>query len=331
MLHREMLWSKQDRRGEFQRGRLYVTMNPMRRGKSIGNRFPAAIVLSWSLLWSIIALSACSLFETKRVLYDQEGVRIGTEVDPSIARADHPIRNSHPANLTSKDIETLLEVVQVSGWSGTLAGLLEAPRPVPLFSPKELSSISPHLADAFHEAKPTERVFFSLPKPDVAYSEDRTAGSLFLRGRYLHVVVKDHSSFIRTDTAGGEDIRDTKGMKLWVESPAQAAMVPDLEEPRWAPFETVHVSLNVKEILAQKNRTLPVHAGRDGTSAQNRVSTDDVQLQLRDLTKSNQELRSRLDEQNKRVQELNDQLDRLRLELAKPKPKIPPSKNGPGQ
>jgi hypothetical protein len=29
------------------------------------------------------------------------------------------------------------------------------------------------------------------------------------------------------------------------------AMVLDVELPRWAPFETAHISLNVKEVLAQ--------------------------------------------------------------------------------
>ena len=88
-----------------------------------------------------------------------------------------------------------------------------------------MAMISGQLVTAFRQATPSERVFFSLPKPGVAYSDDRTAGSLFLRGRYLHVVLQDHSSFIQADTGGGEtkDIRDTKGMKLWVAGPAQAA------------------------------------------------------------------------------------------------------------
>jgi methyl-accepting chemotaxis protein len=103
-------------------------------------------------------------------------------------------------------------------------------------------------------------------------------------------------------------------------------MVPDLEEPRWAPFETVHVSLNVKEVLAQQEAPGSSPKGR-----QVGVSTEELQLQIRELNSSNQELRSRLEEQNKRMQELNGQLEQLRQELTKTKPKTRPSRSAPAQ
>lgn len=293
-----------------------------------------------------MTVPACGLMNAQLVVYDQHGIRIAIEKDPTVTRTSPPAYNNHPAELSAEELQTLLKVVQVSGWSGTLVGIVATPRPVPLFTDKELTEISPHLANAFHQAAPTERVFFSLPKPDVSYSEDRTEGSLFLRGRYLHVVVTDHSSVIRADTGGGDpkDIRDTKGMKLWAAGPAQAAMVPDAEEPRWAPFETVHLSLNVKDVFALRSATPPVRSNREGAAPpssalpqpvqkveQSGVSRDDLQLQVRELTSSNLELRGRLDEQNKRMQALTDELEQLRLELEKAKPKKPTSRKVPGQ
>jgi len=185
-------------------------------------------------------------------------------------------------------------------------------------------------------------VFFSLPKPDVSYSEDRTEGSLFLRGRYLHVVVTDHVSVIRADTGGGDpkDIRDTKGMKLWVSWPAQAATVPDAEEPQWAPFERVHVSLNLKDVLALQHPAPRAVASREGVVSPpasrkleqtEEASQDDLQLQVRELTSSNLELRGRLDEQNKRMQAVTEELEQLRLELEKSKAKKTPSRKVPAQ
>lgn len=289
---------------------------------------PTSKLLSWLLLMALETLSACGFASTQRLVYGEQSIRIGVEADPTVARSGGTEFNKHPADLTPKEIESLLQVIEVSGWSGTLLGMLEAPRPVPLFTPKELSVISGHLATAFRDAQPTERVFFSLPKPEVTYSDDRTVGFLLLRGRYLHVVVTDHSSLVQTDTGGGdlEDKRDSKGMKLWVRGPAQAAMVPDLEEPRWAPFETVHVSVNVKEVLAQQAAT-----ASSPKSRQVGVSREELQLQIRELTSSDQELRSRLEEQNKRMQELTDQLEQLRLELAKTRSKSRPSRSVPGQ
>lgn len=279
-------------------------------------------------------------------MYDREGIRIGVEADPSVSRSSQPDLNNHPIDLTPEEIESLLQVLQVSGYSGTIVGLIAKPQPVPLFTPQELSSISGHLATAFREAKPTERVFFSLPKPDVTYSEDRTVGALFFRGRYFHVVVTDHSSFIRTDTGGGEhrDIRDTKGMKLWVVGPAHAAMVPDLEEPRWAHFERVHISLDAKRVLARKENVpvAPINQAGAGTPAplpsavspesrQGGASPEELQLQIRELSSFNQELKVRLDEQNKRTQQLQDQIEQLRRELSSQDPKGPSFKAVPAQ
>jgi hypothetical protein len=312
----------------------------MKKRTSFRDILVSTILLGF-VLCDLVTLSACGVFNGGRMLYDQEGIRIGVEADPSMSRFGQPVLNSHPVDLSPKDLQSLLQVLQVSGYSGTLVGLISNQQPVPLFNPKELSSISGPLAAAFREAKPEERVYFSLPKPDVTYSEDRTVGALFFRGPYLHVVVTDHSSFIRTDTGGGEykDPRDTKGMKLWVAGHAQAAMVSDHEEPRWAPFEKVHVSLNVKQALAQ--RTTPTHRSPEGSGAppatpalsspagDHGVSTEDLTIKMRELSGANQDLRNRLDEQNKRMQQLQDQLEQLRPESATSDPKGQSNKSLP--
>lgn len=287
------------------------------------------ILIGLALL-AVVNLSACSFFSQGRAVYDREGIQIGLEPDPSIHHNGQTGLNNHPIELTPKDLTSLLQFIQISGYSGTIVGLMTRQQPVSLFTPRELSVISEHLAAAFREAKPTERVYFSLPKPDVAYSEDRTAGALFFRGSYLHIVVTDHSSFIRTDTGGGEyrDIRDTKGMKLSMAGPIQAAMVSDLEEPQWAHFERVHISLPVREVLARRDLTPASRISEGGTGSfapksvstpperlHGRTSPEELQLQIQELSDTNQELRGRLDEQNKRMQQLQEQVQQLRRNL----------------
>ncbi|HEU5408860.1 MAG TPA: hypothetical protein VFU48_13915 [Nitrospira sp.] len=298
------------------------------------------------LVTTIGNLSGCALWGHERLVYDREGIRIALVADPTVRESDQVSLNNHPIDLTSKNLESLLQPLQVSGYSGTIAGFMTNPQPVPVFTPTELLAISKDLVTAFQEAKPTERVSFSLPKPDVTYSEERTVGFLFFRGRYLHVVLTDHSSFIRTDTGGGEykDIRDTKNMKLWVAAPARAATVPDLEAPRWAHFEKVHISLVVKEVLAQTEKIpaarmnqggpvtpVPLPATASPASRQDSVSPEDQQLQIRELSDANQELKARLDEQNKRTQQLQDQIEQLRRELPPSKSKGKSFKSVPGQ
>ncbi|HRI37792.1 MAG TPA: hypothetical protein PLO50_04480 [Nitrospira sp.] len=286
------------------------------------------ILIGLALL-AVVNLSACSFFSQGRSVYDREGIQIGLEPDPSIRHNGQTGLNNHPIELTPKDLTSLLQFIQISGYSGTITGLITKPDPVPLFTAKELSVISEQLAAAFREARPTERVFFSLPKPDVTYSEDRTVGALFYRGSYLHVVVTDHSSIIRTDTGGGDykDSRDTKGMKVWVVGPAQGALLSGSEEPQWAPFEKVHISLVVKEFLEKKGQTHPVRVNQGGATSSvplpaaspseshtSSGSPDKLQLQIEELSGTNQELRGRLDEQNRRMQRLQDQVEQLRRE-----------------
>ncbi|MDK2745347.1 MAG: DUF3450 domain-containing protein [Nitrospira sp. BO4] len=300
------------------------------RKRNFINSALVSLLLAGLTLSAVGSLSACAFFNNGRSVYDREGIRIGINADPTVRRSIPTDLNNHPIALTPMEFESLLQVIQVSGFSGTLVGMLTTPQPVPLLTPQELSKISGPLAAAFREAKPTERVSFSLPKPNVTYSEDRTTGFLFFRGRYLHVVLTDHASFIHTDTGGGEshDIRDTKGMRLWVAGPASTVMVSNVEEPRWPYFEKIHISLAVKEILAQKENS-PAAGTNQGLiraagslppasppeSLHQSVSPDDVQRQIRDLSRTNQDLRGRLDEQHKRMQELQDQVERLRRGL----------------
>ena len=61
------------------------------------------------------------------------------------------------------------------------------------------------------------------------------------------------------------------------------------------------------------------------------MSPEDQQLQIRELSDANQEFKARLDEQNKRTQQLQDQIEQLRRELSSSDPKGPSFKAVPGQ
>src|SRR5678816_2164960 len=173
----------------------------------------ALYYLSLSLM--LASMANCAWLPNHRVTYNQDDAQIGIEDDPTISVKQTDVRNAHPPHLTVEQMQSLLSVIQVSGWSGSLMGIFVAPPPIPLLTREELQKYSGPLTDALKEAGPTERVFFSFPKPGGRYSEDRTAGAVFLRARYLHVVMTDHSSILRADTGGDNlrDVRDTKGMK----------------------------------------------------------------------------------------------------------------------
>lgn len=292
------------------------------------------------LLWlgyACFIFHACHSLGSDQLVYNQQGVRVGIEVDPTVARSS-PEVNAHPADIGPYEMRALLEQLRVSGWSGTLVGFLDAPRPFPLFDKTDLDAVTVPLTEALQKAGPRERVFFSIASKTSPYG-DATAGSFFLRDRYLHVVVTDHKAIARADTAGGDekDPRDTKGMKLWVAAPYKAAIVPDRQEPRWAPFETVHISLSLKEMAALKNNgakeTAVIQTDGESRGQPNALSrppaqppptgttVQDLQLQIRELTRSNLDLRDKTEDQIRQIKDLKEELIRLQRELERSQPK----------
>lgn len=290
-----------------------------------------------------LLLTACAAPD--RLLYDEQDIRIGTQHDPTVDRSAQTGRNTHPAQLTPEQVRLLLGSLRVSGWSGSLMGFLVTPTPISVFKQDELRTIAGPISHALSSAGPDERVFFTLPNQKTPYSDDRITGALAVRGPYLHFVLTDHSAFTRGDTAGGDDPRDTKGMKLFVANPAKPAQLAKSEEPRWGPYEKVHLSIAIDDVLALgQTSNMPASGAAPGTGApapsqQTETSpkpvsgqpverSTDLHLQVQELTTSNLELKKRLEEQSSQMTELKNELQKLQKELKKVKPKslrTPPS------
>lgn len=318
------------------------------------NSFSALTVICFLASFALSALSGCAGPLNQRLIYEAKGVQIGLESDHTIdSRITPPILNSHPVKMTSDEVRMLLGSLEVSGWSGIIIGIFETPHPKPVFGGLELMNLADQFAKALSEATPRERVFFSLQNPTVRYDTDRTAGSLFIRDGYLHVILSDHYGFQKADPGGGEqrDPRDTKGMTLWVKRPAQPASVPEEKEPRWNSFEKVHVSLNVSDALAAvgghsglaQSPTSPVQpSGNDrAPSARNSATPSstrdkDLNQQVQELGSSNQQLRTQVEQQTKELDTLKEDLRRLRDDLKaqkslKPSPDRKPARKPPSE
>ena len=281
------------------------------------------------LLW----LTACGATSQERILYQASGIQVGIVTDLSTdEHATPPVKNKHPVALTPQEIRSLLGSLEVSGWSGAIVGLFSAPQPKALFTWAELVELAGPLATAFHEVTPRERVFFAVQNSTAPYDSDRTSGSVFFRDDYLHVVLTDHYGFLQADPGGGEtrDPRDTKGMKLWVVAPAQAATVPEKKEPHWNAFEKVHISLNPREVLAgqrlpqagegSSHPPVPMPAGGqsalkgDSAATDTTESVNDLRLQIKELNNANLDLRSQLKEQSVIMEKLQAEFEGLRNE-----------------
>jgi hypothetical protein len=324
--------------------------NPLHSVKRQSNQVCFADGTFSRLLWGLVCLlplSGCGLFSHQRIVYDSSGIQVGIISDLSTnEHASPPVVNRHPAELTPREIRSLIGSLEVSGWSGTVIGLFSTPQARQVFTEPEMVLLADPLAAAFHQATPRERVFFVIQNPDTSYESDRTSGSLFFRDDYLHVTLTDHYAFLKADPGGGEtrDPRDTKGMKLWVVAPALAVNLPDNKQPHWTAFEKVHISFKPSEVLAAQamsptptsspQRQVVISAAEqpvmktDVSISKATESADDLRLQIRELTSANLELRSRLKEQSDTMKELKTELERLRnqVETGLSKPERNPSR-----
>jgi len=302
-----------------------------------------------SLLGIILLINlGCATIRQQRVLYDEGGIHIGFEPDRSLSRTAPATANSHPAPFTSGQIRQLLGALQVSGYSGTLVGLVIDSPSRPVFSPEELDLIAAPIANAFRQASPRDRIFFSIPDLHARYHRERTEGELFVRIPYFFVLLKDHSAFTGTDTGGGDDERDPrdhKGMELSVASPVRASALAAEDSPRWGPYEQVHLAINLQQAMtalatAQQSQATGAATQTQQTKQSARApqpsqpsapvnSIDDLRLQVRELTNANQDLRKKLSEQTTEMEALKETLARIQQDLNQSKTKADPRRTKP--
>lgn len=314
--------------------RFYVTTGPTAsRTSKCGNVLQTVIGIA-----ILLGVNGCVGPFHERELFADVGIKVGLQTDPT---ANAPAaRNSHPVTFTAEELGFLLSKLQVSGYSGTLMGLLVNPRPFRVFNDEEIQRIAGPIASAFGMADPQERVFFQLADVAKPYERDRTAGSLFVRGPYLHVVVTDHYKLFRADPGGGEerDPRDMKGMTLSWAEPLHPATLPSHEEPEWGTLEPVHISLNLQQALQARSAppmgeaVSPLDPSR--TSATPKIPDDDRPAEpspssVEELTRANQKLQERLDAQEREIEFLRSELDRLRKQLSPSSRKRSPSRPTP--
>jgi len=265
----------------------------------------------------------------QRITFEDHGIQIGLEHDQTIDRASTPVRNNHPAVLRPDEVESLLGTVRVTGAVGVLAALFSDVHAIPLFNEAELKLISRPISAALAKAKPDERVFFSVPDPSKPYQKDRTAGSLFIRGPYLHVMIHDHYVFLRADTSGAEvdrDPRDVKGMRLTATRGGVEELPADAE-PAWSGLEKVHLALLLRQppdaprVPAEPSP--PSAAGQTSPPAAPEPASPQLKRQVEELTDSNLDLRARLKEQTVQMEQLKEELNRLKKQLEKSPPSGP--------
>src|SRR5437867_11209606 len=107
------------------------------------------VVMGGAALLLVGTLTGCALSAPpSRVLYQQGRTIVLLETDPSAGGMDASGWNTHPAEIQSAQLATVLRGVRIRGAQGLLGSALGlAPSSEPVFTEDDLALLAPILAD----------------------------------------------------------------------------------------------------------------------------------------------------------------------------------------
>jgi len=319
-------------------GSCRITYNPLRYMRTKMSR--GAILLLAG------ALAGCTLFSSSsgRIISQQGRTTIQLEKDPSAVGTFTSTGNSHPASIKAAQVAAILRGVQIRSDQGVLGTILSLAAPADaVFMEEEVTALAPLLADGLAQAASSERVGFTYWSVQPGRRNGPLSGNIAVREPYLRFGLNDHP------TIGWQDPEDPSAPKLFTlefqresfvrpvsdeEQKAarkarpmiqidyrrylaalqdQGAAAQAKEPPGAAPVPTPSISRPVTPSAMAPTRDAAVPESS---------ALKDLQRQVKELTDSNQELRSKLKDMRDRQdqsQAVNEELARLRRDLVETK------------
>ena len=134
------------------------------------------------VVWSVVG---CAADPPPIIIHEERPLSVWLQFDPSNGTG-----HSHPATLSQEQVLAVLRGIGVRG-RDTLTGfgLLSAKDSTPAFTLSEASLLAPYLRQALAKASPKDMVTFYAVTQDFNRGDLITSGGMFLRGRYLYVIL----------------------------------------------------------------------------------------------------------------------------------------------
>ena len=291
------------------------------------------------------ALAGCALFSSSARIISQQGrTTVQLEKDPSAGGTFTSTGNSHPASIKAAQVATILRGIQIRSEQGVVGTLLSLAAPADaVFMEEEVTVLAPLLADGLAQAAQSERVGFTYWSAQPGRRNGPLSGHIAIREPYLRFGLNDHP------TIGWQDPEDSSSPKLFTLEFQRESFVRPVsdEEQKAARKARPMIQIDYRRYLAAlqdqgaavQTKEPPVAAPvqapatsrpatpptmapmRDAAVSESSVLKD-LQRQVKELTDSNQELRSKLKDMRDRQdqsQAVNEELTRLRQGLAEAK------------
>ena len=141
--------------------------------------------LGLAVLLTMSAFGGCAADPPPIVIYEEKPLSVSIQFDPSNGTG-----HSHPASLSHEQMMAVLRGIGVRS-RDTIAGFnaFSAKDSSPAFTTPEASILAPYLRQALTKASPKDMATFYAVTRDLNKGELITSGGMFLRGRYLYVIL----------------------------------------------------------------------------------------------------------------------------------------------
>jgi hypothetical protein len=261
------------------------------------------------LLATVLVSAGCALPKFLPFRADQsqpsQTNAVWLEADPTITSTAAFTPNTHPFQMNSSELTTLLRGIRVRSSRGLLKGLSPSEQ---AFSEEEVRFLSPLLSQALERASRWERVVFKLK---YAQSRADTSGSLFVRGPYLHFVLADHRVFNREDPEGAA----TREHQIFFDREEYLAPNGAHAQPKWSESDRTHLSIDYQRLRGDARLATNVQEFVVQPTHVQQTAVPMFQTQMQELTHSNLDLREKIKTLQQELAESQQQVKSLSLEL----------------
>lgn len=141
--------------------------------------------LGVAVLLTMSTLGGCAADPPPIVIHDEKPLSVSIQFDPSNGTG-----HSHPAALSHEQMMAALRGIGVRS-RDTITGfdVFSTKGSSPAFTTAEASILAPYLRQALAKASPKDMATFYALTRDITKGELVTSGGMFVRGRYLYVIL----------------------------------------------------------------------------------------------------------------------------------------------
>ena len=277
-------------------------------------KFPLTLIISvitaLGSLALLMSISACSLVPTVQTPIHQSErgtVALRTFSDPEF-------KASHPKTLESTMMFQVLKGLRVQEQKSTLAKLMTGEvSPVPVFSQDQIIYLAPILTSAFSQATAEEQVTFLLNNHS-SNQRTRTEGFLFIENSLLYLAITQYRTPITQTAILSQPTTSFNRPKEWrLEFYPVSALQNQTEGVRVSNDDTIlnmlHIDYNRLATFAESKKEQSLkssisHPAISGSS----IPDPKKQKEIDALKKEVEDLKESLRGQDKKLQELENQI-----------------------